>query len=107
MNSGERWLRSTLLEEAEFGKGNNANSVGAMIVDSVIRPYLGDHVPKIKESSINARFVGFNIEGSSLLLNMGHLRIQNKSTFGITNDSNRSKEFEEDQEAGIIVNDLK
>ena len=47
------------------------------------------------------------MEGSSLVLNRGHLRINDKSTFGINNVSSGSKEFEEDQETGIIINDSK
>lgn len=41
------------------------------------------------------------------MLNRGHLRINDKSAFGINNVSNRSKDFKEDQETDIIINDLK
>ena len=42
MNSGERWLRSALPEETEFGKGNSITPTGAMMVDSITSPNPGE-----------------------------------------------------------------
>ena len=107
MNLGERWLRSTLPEEAEFGKGNSITSTGVMMVDSITRLNPGDHGRRTKERNVSAGFEGSDMECSSMVLNIGHLRINEKSAFSMSNVSSGSKEFEEDQETGIIVNDSK
>ncbi|KAH9680788.1 CCHC-type domain-containing protein [Citrus sinensis] len=107
MNSGERWLRSALPEEAEFGKGNSITPTGVMMVDSITSLNPGDYGPRTKERNVSAGFEGSDMEGSSMELNRGHLRINEKSAFGTINVSSGSKEFEEDQETGIIVNNSK
>ena len=107
MNLGERWLRSTLPEEGEFGKGNNITPTGVMMVDSITSLNPGDHGPRTKERNVSAGFEGSDMECSSMVLNIGHLRINEKSAFSMSNVSSGSKEFEEDQETGIIVNDSK
>lgn len=105
-DSGERWLRSKMPDEFNYGKGNNVN-FACMTIDSVIRTNPGDHVLKTRDYSVNAGIVGINKESSILLPNRIHLRINDKSTVGITIDLYRSKDFEEEQEASIIVNDSK
>lgn len=92
--------------EFNNGKGNNVNFAG-MAIDSVISRNPGDHVLKIKDYSVNAGIVGINKESSILLPNRSNLHINDKSTVGITNDLCGSKDFKEEQEAGIIVNDSK
>lgn len=106
MNSDEKWLRSEMPNEFNNGKGNNVNFAG-MAIDSVISTNPGDHVLKIRDYSVNTGIAGINKESSILLPNRSHLRINDKSTMGITNDLCGSKDFEEEQEAGIIVNDSK
>ena len=78
-----------------------------MMVDSITSLNPGDYGLRTKERNVRTGFEGSDMEGSSMVLNRGHLCINEKSAFGTINVSSGSKEFEEDQETGIIVNNSK
>ena len=107
MNFGEKWLRSTMPEETNNGKGNIEKFAGAMAVDLVINANFGDHVRNTRDCSINAGIEGINKENNSLITTRSHLRINEKSTMGIINDLGGEKIFDEEREAGLIVNESK
>ena len=107
MNSREKWLRSTMSEENNNGKGNNEKFAGAMAVDLVINANSGDKMHNTRDCSINAGIEGINKESNSLITTRSHLHINEKSTMGIINDLGGAKIFNEEREAGLIVNESK
>lgn len=107
MNSGEKWLRSTMPEENNNGKGNSEKFAGAMAVDLVINANSGANMRNTRDYSINAGIEGINKESNNLITTGRHLHINEKSTMGIINDLGGEKIFDEEREAGLIVNESK
>ncbi|KAH9665892.1 CCHC-type domain-containing protein [Citrus sinensis] len=107
MNSGEKWLRSTMPEENNNGKGNSEKFAGAMAVDLVINANSGANMRNIRDYSINAGIEGINKESNSLITIGRHLHINEKSTMGIINDLSEEKILDEEREARLIVNESK
>ncbi|KAH9705864.1 CCHC-type domain-containing protein [Citrus sinensis] len=107
MNSGEKWLRSMMPEENNNGKGNIDKFAGAMVVDLVINANSGDNMRNTGDCSIRAGIEGINKESNNLLLTRSHLHINEKSTMGIIHDLGGEKIFDEEREAGLIVNESK
>lgn len=106
-NSGKRWLRSVLSEEAEEEKRRYEDFAVTMEIDPILIANPRHVIPKNLEGSEDVGSMVVNKESDSLVPSKTLSRVKGKQVAGVINEVDINSDSGDDMDEGIIVNDSK